>query len=296
MKSLYMDHSRSVEVSALAEQSEVFGRGLYNDSILAATPDARGKRVLTNLDSLLQFGVTRDFEKHWLVTHAFDVLDSLFNDPVFGSAAMENAMKTGTKSYLSITPFADLRCIGSIWPLVQAKVNPCDLPQKYALAQFNTLLTDFSGVVPVYPVVDIDPHEIQTHFTNLLVAHGMLSMDGDMSDVYYYAPGTGNSFSRKAFCDLFCRLYKNLQLSNVYDAHMRNAQQIVVTGMAGNQVTHNLADPDQFRNIISQPNLFFMYLCLTSKKSTRMLSVTVLDVTTNTFLSGDALFTRAQIK
>jgi len=247
-----------VEVTTLAEQSEVFGRGLYNDSIL--TGGAPDQRILTNFDSLLQFGVTRDFEKHWLVTHAFDVLDSLFNDPVFGSAAMENAMKTGSKSFMSITPFADLRCIGSIIPLVQAKVNPCDLPMKYALAQFNTLLTDFSGVESVYPVIEIDARAVQPHFTNLLHGHGMLSMDGDMSDVYYLDPGTGNSFSRQAFCDLFCRLYRNLHLSTDYVNHMRNAPVITVDTMANIRVTYHLANPVEFIDIISQPNLFFMYL------------------------------------
>ena len=56
MKRVYEDHPLSVEVSALAEQSEFFGRGLYNDSIL--TSSAPDQRILTNFDSLLQFGVT----------------------------------------------------------------------------------------------------------------------------------------------------------------------------------------------------------------------------------------------
>jgi len=183
VKLVNLDHPRKVEVSALAEQSELIGRGLYNDPIQYA--DGSLARVFSNFDSLLQHGVTRDLEKHWLVNRAFDVLETLFTDSTFGTASLEISMKNGVACPLAVTPLADLRCLGAtLQPLFQAKENCCDLPRKYALLRSRELMNAIFTNIPAAPFnyADLLPGQIQPHFTTLCMQAGLLSMDGDMAD------------------------------------------------------------------------------------------------------------------
>jgi len=162
-------------VALVAQQAELFGRGLYNDPI---TKDAaQAERILTNFDSLAQTGVARDFEQQWTIVHAFETLDNMFTHSTYGSAALEKCIATGRGCGLAITPLADWACLtnGDLEPLVSLRHSMLRLPATGALGAVRYISRYFGNqFTPANEGNEWDANDIRADFANSMTSQCLL--------------------------------------------------------------------------------------------------------------------------
>ena len=274
LKLIYHRHPQDTAVACLAQQAEAFGRGFFNDPI--KNTDAiykQSKRMLLNFDALKQSGVETDFQKHWLVAHAFQLMNDKFSHGVYGTDAIEHCLQTGTSCPLAVTPLADLMCLGPVEPLLQMYVNQTDIPQLYVLQQIRLFAGAYYATDnTVHPTVNLPETAITYDFNAMQDICGFTSMDGNMTDEYVSNPQV--NFTRQHVVDLLIRMFECLKDNVNYLTYIRTQINGVLHYTCNNVAhTHQMHDNNVFVDINSMPNLFFLWVLRTVWTDARLIDL-----------------------
>jgi len=183
------------QINQLAEQSELFGRGIFNDPLSGSYNTGVVQRFSNNFASLHNHGTRHDFEKHWMVVYFFDELEKLYDASCHGSNSAMVDTWSSNGDALAVTPMRDLMGLGenAITPLFQSSVTSVGMDLEFAFISVQSMTKD----VPGGPQLFINNQANQADaFTNPIVfasltpsnsewKNVLLSADGNMKDIEF---------------------------------------------------------------------------------------------------------------
>jgi len=251
----------------LPQQAELFGRGLFNDPISKGT-DIK-QRMFCNYDALLCHGVARDFEEHWLVAHAFQVLDNMYDHNEYGAKALQTHIENGTPCPLAITPFADLSCLNSsqLLPLFTTAHDSSTFVIELGFRYCRTIVYPMHGRKPNWNPPGRNKKEIvHPNFFDVLDEGQLLCLDGNLADTMFDGPTL--QVSRHLLMQTFIKIFDAFKLDNEGHSlvYLRNHHNHVITlaipSPNGTDILEefDLANENTFPSVSKEPNLFFMWL------------------------------------
>ena len=266
IKLIQQDSPPPQEIRVLPQQSEVFGRGFFNDPISKTA--AQTQRIFTNYDALQDNGVSRDFEKHWFIAHAFQLLDDMYDHAEFGGKALQACVANGVGCGLAITPLADLACLGgsNLHPLFAVTKNCNHTHWEYC---YDNCLDVFDETVEVRPRPNVHPFPgvFVPSYIELQRVCALMCMDGDFAEPYLML--AGQPVTLQQLFDVLRKLYNVCVKDITFTAWLRttppgvhiDAGFAVPRGaLAGERHRYNLDDINDFTCVADSPNLFFMWV------------------------------------
>ena len=142
--------------------------------------------MFCNYDALLGHGVARDFEHHWLVAHAFQVLNDMYDHNEFGAQALQTHIEKGIACPLAITPLANLSCLNSskLFPLFAITKNVKDMTRELGL-KYCESITNLMYAKNQKWDAKTYTGPVQPDFLDVMTKSKMLCLDGDLEDVLF---------------------------------------------------------------------------------------------------------------
>jgi len=251
------------EIRVLPQQSELFGRGFFNDPISKTV--GQQQRLFTNYDALQDAGVARDFEKHWFIAHAFQILDDMYDHVEFGGKALNDCMQNGTGKPLAITPLADLACLAStsLQPLISLTKNHREMPLHYCFDVCQDLFREVHNPTHLKPVSMTYTRNFELHSGIFQRTMHLLCMDGNLDDLYMNVDL--GSVSLQMLLELFRKIYKVCENNVIFLTWLRASASHNVTipnAVGAPAVMYDLRQANQFASVAEHPNLFFLFILL----------------------------------
>ena len=267
------------QMDVLAEQSELFGRGIFNDPLSGSYNINSDPRISNNFASLHSHGTRHDFEKHWVVVYFFDELEKLYEASCHGSNSEMINTWNSRGDALANTPMKDLLGLGenAITPLFHEAVSSIGMDIEYAYTEVQSITVNVPGGPRLYAknALDIGTARMNPMRQNELSAcnyewrHVLLSLDGSMT-----SDGVSGVFSVTSIINVFKKTFELCKQSSLV-TDLINAHPTAITTRAQLQgtVTTFLYDatvtniPNQERmptwtetSYDEHPNLFFLWL------------------------------------
>jgi len=272
------------QMDVLAEQSELFGRGIFNDPLSGIYNRNSENRISNNFASLHNHGTRHDFEKHWMVVYFFDELEKLYEASCHGSNSEMINTWNSRGDALANTPMKDLLGLGenAITPLFNEAVSSVGMDLEYAYSEVQ----DITGNVPGGPRHHVkDAADLATARRNYIVQndlsacnhewrHVLLSLDGSMT-----SDAVSGFASITSIINVLKKTFELCKKSNLMtDLINANADAITAKAQLQGGVTTFLYDNTATNIPIQQrmptwtdtsydehPNLFFLWLICIDK-------------------------------
>ena len=144
-------------------------------------------QCFSNYDALQDNGVSRDFEKHWFIAHAFQLLDDMYDHAEFGGKALQACVANGVGCGLAITLLADLACLGgsNLHPLF-AMTKECNLMHlEYCFSNCLDVFDETLGVC-VRPLMLALAGPFTPSYIGVQEQIDLMCMDGDFAEPYLF--------------------------------------------------------------------------------------------------------------